>query len=90
MTLGEQVDTWVYRKLGKNWVLRFAAFGMVAAGGVRAWYDFPHEEPLMLKLARLFLYIGAALGISSSIGPSSVKPDVDKRGQVVNDDPDTA
>lgn len=71
----DKVDAFLYRTLGKNWVLRVGTLAMIGAGAVHEMYASP-DEPMPLRLSKLALYIGSALGISSSIAPASVKPDL--------------
>ena len=69
------MDVLAYKTLGKNVVLKLGLLGMIGAGGVEHYYSHM-SDPMPLRLSKLALYVGAALGIGSSIAPSSVKPDL--------------
>jgi hypothetical protein len=71
------VDSWMYRTLNRNLVLRCGAVLMLVAGAVRHWYEMPLGEPWPLKISKLAVYVGTALGIASSgILPAALKPDL--------------
>jgi ABC-type enterobactin transport system permease subunit len=72
-----KLDILNYRWLNRNAVLRCGAVLMLLSGAVQHFYSLPIGDPWQLKVAKLAVYIGAALGISSSgIVPPSAKPNM--------------
>lgn len=78
-----KLDILNYRWLNRNWVLRLGAVLMLVSGAVQHFYSLPIGDPWQLKVAKLAVYVGAALGISSGgIFPPSVKPNMTPTGSL--------
>ena len=78
-----KLDIFNYRWLNKNSVLRCGALLMLISGAVQHFYSLPIGDPWQLKVAKLAVYVGAALGISSGgILPPAMKPNMTSTGSL--------
>ena len=70
------MDSFIYKTLGRNAVLKLGAVAIVAANGVHLYYALPQGDPWPSKVASLVLSLLPMLGLTGSVAPTSVKPDL--------------